>query len=68
MKNRPVKTWRQSPAGESIGEVLILPDGRIFAHNISPRLAGALAALNPADESMRRRAYQKKQAKHGLSN
>jgi hypothetical protein len=42
-------------------EVLILPDGRILAHNISPVIARVLAELDPADEQMKQRATQKKQ-------
>jgi hypothetical protein len=41
---------------QSSGELLILPDGRVLAHNITPALAEILAALDPADENMRRRA------------
>jgi hypothetical protein len=42
--------------GQSTGELLILPDGRILAHNITPSLARLLAEVNPSDETMRRRA------------
>jgi hypothetical protein len=37
-------------------ELLILPDGRIFVHNLTPRMAGLLAELDPADAAMRERA------------
>jgi hypothetical protein len=37
-------------------EILILPDGRILAHQLSPAMAGVLRELNPADETMNRRA------------
>ena len=40
----------------SSGEILILPDGRILAHNITPALARLLSELDPADEAMRQRA------------
>lgn len=46
-------------AGEPTSEVLILPDGRILAHNISPVMARVLAELDPADETMKQRAIQK---------
>jgi hypothetical protein len=39
---------------------MILSDGKIYAHNLTPALAGVLAQLNPADEAMRRRATRKK--------
>jgi hypothetical protein len=42
--------------GRSSAEILILPDGRILAHNITPAVAAVLAELNPADEPMRLRA------------
>jgi len=37
-------------------EILILTDGRILAHNLTPDLAAVLRELNPNDEPMRRRA------------
>lgn len=42
--------------GQDSGELLILPDGRILAHNITPALARLLTELDPADEAMRARA------------
>lgn len=42
--------------GQSSGELLILPDGRILAHNITPALAQLLSELDPANEAMRQRA------------
>ena len=41
---------------QSSGELLILPDGRVLAHNITPALARVLAELDPADAAMRERA------------
>jgi len=40
----------------SSAEILILPDGRILAHNITPAVAAVLAGLAPDDEPMRLRA------------
>jgi hypothetical protein len=37
-------------------EVLVLPDGQILVHNLTPGMAELLAALNPADPTMRDRA------------
>ncbi len=37
-------------------ELLILGDGTIFAHNLTPAMAALLAELNPDDAAMRRRA------------
>ena len=42
--------------GQSSAELLILADGRILAHNITPALARILSELDPADEAMRQRA------------
>jgi hypothetical protein len=41
---------------QSSGEILILPDGRILAHNITPALARLLSELDPTDAAMRARA------------
>ncbi len=41
---------------DSITELLIQPDGTIFAHNLTPAIAALLSVLNPADESMKQRA------------
>ena len=38
------------------GEVLILPDGKILAHNIAPEIAAILSELDPRNELMRQRA------------
>ena len=40
-------------------EVLILSDGRILAHSITPEMASVLSELNPADEAMNRRTTRK---------
>ena len=37
-------------------ELLILPDGRILAQNITPVMAKLLLELNPEDKLMRQRA------------
>lgn len=50
---------RGFPAKNSISEILVLPDGRIFAHNISRVMAKVLAELDPADKAMRQRANLK---------
>jgi hypothetical protein len=50
VKDKPLKT------DNSHSELLVLPDGNILAHNITPALASVLSELNPADEPMRQRA------------
>jgi hypothetical protein len=42
--------------GLDTAELLLLPDGRILAHNLTPAVAALLAELDPADEAMRQRA------------
>lgn len=67
--NTPAAKRRAHPvAGKSVSEVLILPDGKIFAHNITPEMAQVLAKLNPNDKAMGRRALRKYTLKHELPN
>ena len=47
-------------------EFLILPGGKILAHNITPVMARVLAVLNPRDRAMSRRARPKKISMHEL--
>jgi len=37
-------------------DLLILPDGRILVHNLTPAMAALLHALDPRDRSMTTRA------------
>ena len=53
MKSKPRK------AESDYSEILIMPDGKILAHSITPVMARVLAELNPKDKAMRRRANQK---------
>lgn len=39
-----------------MSEVLVLPDGRILAHNITPALAALLSELDPGNQGMQARA------------
>jgi len=41
---------------QETAELLILPDGRILGHNLSPTVAVVLAELNPDDPLMKARA------------
>ena len=57
----PMREECHSFAAESKGpgstsELLILSDGRILVHNLTPAFAAVLALLNPADEQIRPRA------------
>ena len=47
-------------------EFLILPDGRVLAHNLTPPLARIVAQLNPGDPVMNRRAYPPKKIRYEL--
>jgi hypothetical protein len=68
MKNQKTKTRPKSSAENPVSEILILADGRILAHNITPVMANVLAELNPADIAMNRRARRKNILKHELPN
>ena len=46
----------ESEGPGSTSELLILMDGRILVHNLTPAFAAVLALLNPADEQIRPRA------------
>jgi hypothetical protein len=37
-------------------ELLLLPDGRIFVHNLTPEMAELLQQFDPRDRHMKRRA------------
>ncbi|MEO7298941.1 MAG: hypothetical protein ABI042_10250 [Verrucomicrobiota bacterium] len=36
-------------------ELLVLPDGKILAHNITPKMAALLSSLDPKNELMKQR-------------
>jgi hypothetical protein len=40
----------------STSELLILPDGKILVHNLTPAFAAVLSGLNSADEQIQPRA------------
>ena len=44
-----------SPSFAQTTEILIMPDGTIYVHNLTPEMALALSTLNPEDEKMRAR-------------
>jgi len=46
-------------------EILILADGRVMAHNLTPGMAMMLRELNPGDKRMQQRV---RNPKHGLSH
>jgi hypothetical protein len=44
----------QPPASGS--DLLLLPDGRLLVHNLTPAMAELLRQLNPDDQTLRKRA------------
>jgi hypothetical protein len=58
----------RKPNFDAQSEFLILPDGSVLAHNLTPALARVLAELNPRDPAMRRRAGAKRLSHHELPN
>lgn len=45
---------------ENHTELLLLPDGRILVHNLTPAMAALLQQINPGDRSMTERAIVKR--------
>lgn len=37
-------------------ELLVMPDGKIYAHNLTPEMAAVLSELNPNDAGIKQRA------------
>jgi hypothetical protein len=54
MKPKP-KIASTAPPPSAFTELLVLGDGRILVHNLTPAMARILSELNPADEPMRER-------------
>jgi hypothetical protein len=68
MKQPPAKRNRR-PSGETqMSEFLILPDGRILAHNLTPLFAGLLAGFNPDCEQITSRVTRHPSPTHELPN
>jgi len=51
----PIESQAQAPETLS-SELLILPDGRILVHNLTPTMASVLRELNPDDDTIKTRA------------
>ena len=47
-------------------ELLIMPDGRILVHNLTPAFAGLLKELNPDDEQISSRVTRHPSPTHEL--
>ena len=50
----PVEMPEQPPSLES--DLLLLPNGRLLVHNLTPAMAEVLRKLDPEDQVMRKRA------------
>jgi hypothetical protein len=50
------KPRRKSTRRSVITDILILSDGTVLAHNLTPGMADVLHKLNPKDETIRARA------------
>jgi hypothetical protein len=61
-----MKERAATPAGTATSEILILADGQVLAHNISPAMARVLTKLDPANEAMRLRAEPDRILKHEI--
>jgi len=47
---------KRTRSSAATSELLVLPDGRVLAHNLTPALAALLAEFDPGDDSMQARA------------
>lgn len=65
MKSKINRTQGKKVRNTSSQEILILTDGRILTHNLTPAMATVLRELNPNDEPMQQRA---RELEHGLSH
>jgi hypothetical protein len=52
MNRRTTKKRCESTGENQVSELLILPDGQILVHNLTPTFAGLLAGLNPDCEQI----------------
>jgi len=66
MKTRPNKTHHKSAGESQVSELLILPDGRILVHNLTPAFAGLLTGLNPDCEQIASRLTSQASKNHEL--
>jgi hypothetical protein len=56
MRIRPKRKGSAPSNPEATSEILILANGTVYAHNITPQMARLLTLLDPADLPMRARA------------
>jgi hypothetical protein len=58
MMKDETNTARSSARPPLATELLLMPDGRILVHNLTPAFADLLHGLNPNDDQIRPRARQ----------
>ena len=63
MKKHRFKKDYVSPGKDQVSELLILPDGRILVHNLTPAFAGLLHELNPDAEQISSRLSRRNEVK-----
>ena len=63
MKKHCSQKGRRSPGKDQVSELLILPDGQILVHNLTPAFAGLLRELNPDDEQISSRSSRRNEVK-----
>jgi hypothetical protein len=43
------------PKAELMSELLIMADGKVYVHNLTPEMAAVLSKLNPDDQAIKQR-------------
>jgi hypothetical protein len=66
MNKKPAKAGGLSAGKDRVSELLILPDGRILVHNLTPAFAGLLHELNPDDGQIASRVTRHSSPCHEL--
>jgi len=67
MKNK-IKSLGRLPDANPVTELLILPDGQILVHNLTPAFARLLKELNPDAEQISSRVTRHLSLNHELPN
>ena len=66
MKKHRIPKDHKSSGESQVCELLILPDGKILVHNLTPAFAGLLQELNPGDEQISSRVARHPSPTHEL--
>jgi hypothetical protein len=65
MNAAPHHPGPERPAEDQTSEMLILPDGKVLVHNLTPVMATLLSELNPAEAQIRDRVVPPPRAPSG---